>query len=237
MAKKTALKTYRAWLEVEIGAEPKYFKLPLPERSTLFQQRINAALVALEHASPGITVALTVPFRDRPFAFEGNLTQEQIQAIWPLPEVRFLADRDANNFPDPAPDKNGMLPFIVLVQQHHQEEGKHLVEVHRLTLLVRSKKAKQAMAHALEQCRTMPAFIMAKGFRLTKRWWTAERAYLNTLREEERNMIGSAMQIDVGDARKERAASPWHPKGRIANVAFGSPKQRPETWEWMIEAP
>lgn len=234
MAKKTAPKTYRAWLEVEIDVDPKLFKLPLSERSKVFQQRIKTALAALENASPGIAAALTVPFRDRPFAFEGGLTREQVRSIWPLPELRLLADRDANDFPEPVPDKNGMLPFIVLVQQHHQEEGKRLVKVHRLTLLVRSKNAKQAMADALEQCRTMPAFVMTNGFRLTKRWWTAERAYLNTLREEERSLIGSALVIYHGDTRKEEVISSWHPKGRIDDVAFGSPKQRPGTWEWML---
>ncbi len=234
MATKASRKTYRAWLELEISVDPASVALPLPQRRKLFRQRIKNGLAALEQASPGIVKKLTSPVPGRSFSFVASFTADEIRAIWHVPELRFLADRDDNRQLDVKPDDAGRLPFIVTVQQHNQQEGSKKVEVHEMTLLIHSTSARIAKADALNQCRTMSAHVMDSDFRITKRWWTAQRAYLNTLREDEHGTIGRAIIIGPASVWPEKAGTIWDPKGRIERVTYGSPQQRPETWKWML---
>ena len=105
--------TYCAWLELEIGLDQETIALSLRARNTLFNDRIEGCLAALENAAPGIRAKLDV-FPGRPFAFTGMLSPDEIRAIWPLPELRMLSDRDASKT-EPEPDEHGLLPFVVEV--------------------------------------------------------------------------------------------------------------------------
>jgi|GEM_PF-3176066 len=227
------IKSYSAWLEVEIGLDQHSIPLPHAERVELFTKRIAAGLVALENAAPGIRAKLEV-IDFRPFAFTARLSEAEIRAIWHLPGLRLLSDRDAPSFPEPVPDENGMLPFIVDVHMHMQAEGSKSVNVEEITLLVHATDKEAAMDDALLQCRSdMSEHIMGADLTIHKRWWTAERALLNTFRDEERRMYGTAVMLNSRRGKRTTSA-PWHPDSCVERVTYGGPKQRPETWEWMI---
>ena len=213
---RSSRKTYRASLVLDIGATPKMFKLPLQQRTKLFRQRIQDCLAALERASPAISDRLTIRFPDRPYSFEAMLTEGHIRAIWDLPELLSLDDLDVDPWPDPEPDENGLLPFTVEVHEHFQEEGRTKKQVHKFTLLVRAKNAKQARKQALEQCRTRTSYLMANGFRLTKSWLTVERVDLDLMVQAKPGSgRSSAMMLGSIDMKEEKIAKVWHPNGLI----------------------
>lgn len=224
---------YSAWLEVEIGLDQQAILLPHSERVELFSQRIENALASLENAAPGIRTKLEV-FPDRPFAFTAHLSEQEIRAIWHLPELRLLSDRSANKPTGPEPDKNGSLPFIVIVHMHLQAENSTTVEVEQITLLINAATEAAAMDDAILQCTTdMPEHSMGDNFNIRKRWWTAERAYLNVHREEERRMYRTAMMLDSRQSKPTKNTS-WQTDSKISRVTYGGPEHRTKTWEWML---
>lgn len=226
--------TYSAWLEVEIGLDSQAIALPWKQRQWLFAQRIAQCLAALEQAAPGIGKKLEV-FPGRPFAFTGMLTAEDIRAIWHLPELRMLSDRD--NRDEPAPDALGRLPYLVEVTQHLQAEESTVVETERLEVIVRARDADEAKRTAVSECGTMPAYFMGSNYRIHRRWWSAEQAFLNTFYDEERMRHGQAIVVHQATQPKLKGQPTWRPEGSIERVAYGSPRKRPKTWEWMIEVP
>jgi hypothetical protein len=223
--------TYSAWLEVEIGLDTRSIALPWRQRKGLFAERIEACLQALELAAPGIRAKLEV-HPARPFAFTGSLTSEDIRAIWNLTELRLLSDRDAKD--EPAPDEAGRLPYAVEVLQHVQAEESAVVEVECITVIVRAVDVEEAKHVAVAECSTVPAHFMGSDYRIHRRWWTAACAYLNTLYDEERLRHGAAIVVDQASQPKLKDQPMWQPDANIERVAYGSPKQRPKTWEWML---
>ncbi len=229
----TLVETYPAWLELEIGMDSRAIALPHAERTKLFQERIDQGLDALERASPGIGAKLEA-FPGRPFAFTASLTEEEIRALWPVPELRMLSDRNESASPEPERDEHGRLPFIVIVLMHVQAEDSSGVQIERVDLLIRSNDEATAMTDAVEQCgSSMPTYFMGSDFLIYRRWWTAEHVHLNTLREEERGAFGTAMVLRSESTREERAPM-WRTDESVERVAYGSPKQRPESWTHMI---
>lgn len=224
-------KEYSAWLEVEIGLDADAIALPWRGRKKLFAKRVESCLQACERAAPGIRAKLEA-HPARPFAFMGWLTTEDIRSIWPLPEVRMLADRDERD--TPAPDEAGRRPYVVELRQHIQAEESAIVEVERVTVIVRATDEEEAKRIAVVECGTMPAHFMGGGYRINRRWWTAEQAYLNTIYDEERMRHGTAIIVDQTTVLKTKDKPHWRPETNVERVAYGSPKQRPKTWEWMI---
>ncbi len=222
---------YSAWLELEIGLDSHAITLPWRDRKKLFEGRIETCLLALEQAAPGIRTKLEV-HPARPFAFTGLLTTEDIRAIWHLAELRMLSDRDATEAP--TPDEEGRMPYAVDVHQHIQAEESSVVEIERVTVIVRAHNEEEAVRLAIEECSTMPAHFMGSDYRILRRWWTAERAYLNTLYDEQRMRHGSAIVVEQSSQPKLKDQPTWRPDERVERVAYGSPKQRPKTWEWMV---
>lgn len=225
-------KTYSTWLEVEIGLDADAIARSWSARKKLFAERIEACLQALDQAAPGIRAKLEA-HPVRPFAFTGSLTADDIRAIWHLSELRMLSDRSTAD--NPKPDVNGRLPFVVEVLQHHQAEASAIVEVERLTVIVRALDEDEAVRVALTECSTMPAHFMTGDFRVHRRWWTAERVYLNTLCDEERMRHGKAIVVDQSSQPKLKDQPKWWPNEHVERVAYGSPKQRPATWQWMLD--
>lgn len=191
--------TYSAWLEVEIGLDSHSASLPWKQRQRLFTQRIEQGLNALEAAAPGIRDKLEV-FPGRPFAFTGSLTADDIRAIWHLPELRMLSDRNDGN--DPVPDAMGRLPYLVEVTQHIQAEESTVVETERQEVTVRAKDAEEAKRIAVTECSTMPAHFMGSDYRIHRRWWVAEQAFLNTFCDEERMRHGQTIVVHRATQRK-----------------------------------
>lgn len=229
----TLVETYPAWLELEIGLDNRSLALSHAERTKLFEQRIKQGLAALERASPGISTKLEA-FPGRPFAYTVSLTQEEIRAIWPLPELRMLSDRSGSSSPEPKRDEHGLLPFIVTVFMHIQAEGSSELGIERISLLIRSKDEGTAMIDALEQCSSsMPAYFMDSDFRIHRRWWTAEHAHVNIMSEEDSGNFGTATILRTATCLKQHAAI-WSPDENTGHVTYGSPKQRPESWKHMI---
>jgi len=223
--------TYSAWLEVEIGLDADAIALPWSKRKKFFAERVESCLCALELAAPGIRSKLEI-HPARPFAFTGDLSAEDIRAIWHLPELRLLSDRKANE--QPSPDAVGRLPYLVDVLQHHQAEESIIVEVERVTVVVRAADENEAMRIAVAECSTMPAHFMGGDYRIHRRWWSAERACINTLFDEERMRHGEAIVVDGSSRPKLKVQHKWQPDTSVERVAYGSPKQRPKTWEWML---
>lgn len=221
---------YSAWLEMEIGLDAEAIALSWRKRTRLFAERIESCLEALETAAPGIRAKLEA-HPARPFAFTGMLTADDIRAIWDLPELRMLSDRGSKD--EPKADAEGRLPFAVEVLQHIQAEGSSTVEVERVTVIVRAGDEAQATALALQECATMPAHFMGCDYRIHRRWWTAERADLNTLYDEDRMRHGTAIVVDQWSRPKLKDQPKWRPDASIERVAYGSPKQRPKTWAWL----
>lgn len=226
--------TYSAWLEVEIGLDSQSASLPWKQRKRLFAQRIEQCLAALEAAAPGIRDKLDV-FPGRSFAFTGSLTADDIRAIWHLPELRMLHDRDDKA--EPKPDAMGQLPYLVEVLEHIQAEESSVVETERLEVIVRAKDAEEAKQIALSECSAMPAHFMGSNYRIHRRWWCAEGASLNTLYDEERTRYGSAVVVDRTIQPKQKDQPKWRPDSSVERVAYGSPRERPKSWEWMIAVP
>ncbi|WKZ67854.1 MAG: hypothetical protein QY325_07985 [Flavobacteriales bacterium] len=226
-------RTYSAWLEVEIGLDTSSIALSWRQRKQLFEDRIEACLQGLERATPGIRAKLEV-HPARPFAFTGALSVEDIRAIWHLPELRMLSDRDAQELP--VPDDAGRLPYAVEVLQHVQAEESTVVDQERMVVIVHATDEDEAKRIALAECSTMPAHFMGGDYRIHRRWWTAERAILNTLYDE-RTRHGEAIVVDQWSQSKLKDQLNWRPDASVEHVAYGSPKQRPSTWEWMIAAP
>lgn len=226
--------TYSAWLEVEIGLDRDSASLPWKQRQRLFAQRIEQSLAALEAAAPGIRYKLEV-FPGRPFAFTGMLTADDIRAIWHLPELRMLSNRNDRN--EPVPDAMGRLPYLVEVLEHIQAEESNVVERERLQIIVRAHGAEDAKRIAVTECSTMPAHFMGSDYRIHRRWWVAEEAFLNTFYNEERMRHGHAIVAHQATQRELKDQPTWRPDGSIERVAYGSPRKRPKTWEWMIETP
>jgi len=222
---------YSAWLEVEICLDADTITIPWRKRKKLFAERIESCLLALELTAPGIRAKLEV-HPARPFAFTGDLSAEDIRAIWHLPELRLLSDRSAND--QPVPDTAGRLPFVVDVLQHHQAEEGAIVEVERVTVIVQAADENEAMRIAVAECSTMPAHFMDSDYRIHRRWWTAERSCSNTLYDVERMRHGAAIVVDQSSRPKLREQPKWRPDASTERVAYGSPKQRPKTWEWML---
>lgn len=224
--------TYSAWLEMEIGLDADAISLSWSARKKLFAQRIETCLQALDQACPGIRAKLDV-HPARAFAFTGWLTAAEIRAIWHLPELRLLSDPSATE--QPAPDANGNLPYAVDVLQHHQAEESAVVEVERITVIVRARNEHEALHTAIAECSAMSKHVMDSDYRIHRRWWTAERAFLNTLYEEQRMRYGQAIVVDQSSRPKLKGQPTWRPDEQVERVAYGSPKQRPTTWEWMIK--
>lgn len=225
---------HRAWLELEIGFDNRAFNLPWRDRKKFFREKIETCLLALEQAAPGIRAKLEV-HPARPFAFMGALTIEDIRAIWHLPELRMLSDRDAQELP--VPDDAGRLPYAVELLQHIQAEESTVIDLERMVVIVRATDEDEAKRIALAECSTMPAHFMGGDYRIHRRWWTAERAILNTLYDKERMRHGEAIVVDQWSQSKLKDQLNWRPDASVEHVAYGSPKQRPRTWEWMIAAP
>lgn len=223
--------TYSAWLEVEIGLDPDAIVLSWGKRKKLFAQRVEYCLQAFEGAAPRIRAKLCA-HPARPFAFTGDLSADDIRAIWHLPELRLLSDRKANE--QPAPDATGRLPYVVDVLQHHQAEESAIVEVERVIVIVYATDEGEATRIAVAECSTMPAHFMGSDYRIHRRWWTAEHASLNTIYDTERMRHGAAIVVDQTSQPKLKEQQTWRPDASIERVAYGSPKQRPKTWEWMI---
>lgn len=222
---------YSAWIEVEIGLDADAISLSWGRRRKLFAERIEACVIALEQAAPGIRAKLEV-HPARPFAFTGELTAEDIRAIWHIAELRMLSDRDTTE--EPTPDQEGRLSYAVDVHQHIQAEESVVVVIERMTVIVRAHNEEEAIRLAMAECGTMPAHFMGSDYRIHRRWWTAERAYINTLYDEQRMRYGSAIVVEQSSQPKLKDQPTWRPDERVERVAYGSPKQRPETWEWMI---
>lgn len=222
---------HRAWLELEIGLDSHTISLPWFDRKKLFAERIESCLLALEQAAPGIGTKLEV-HPTRPFAFTGQLTAEEIRAIWNLAELRLLSDRDATE--EPMPDDEGRLPYAVDVHQHIQAEESGVVEIERLTVIVREHNEDESVRMAIAECSTMPEHFMGSDYRIHRRWWTAEHASVNTLYDEQRMRHGSAIVVEQSSQPKLKDQPIWRPDERVERVAYGSPKQRPKTWEWML---
>lgn len=227
-------KTYSAWLEVEIGLDADAIALPWRSRKKLFAQRVGSCLQALERAAPGIRAKLEV-HPARPFAFTGMLSTNDIRAIWHLPELRMLSDR--NDKDEPKPDAMGRLPYLVEVTQHIQAEESTMAETERQEVIVRAKDAEEAMRIAVSECSSMPAHFMGSDYRIHRRWWIVEQASLNTIHDEERMRHGQAIVVLQATKPKLKDQPAWRPDASVKRVAYGSPKQRPKSWEWMIEAP
>ncbi|MBS1770592.1 MAG: hypothetical protein JSS77_13085 [Acidobacteria bacterium] len=225
------IKTYRAWLELEIGLDAHSIPLPWKERKKLFEGRIETCLFALEEAAPGIREKLEV-HPERPFAFTGDLSADDIRAIWNLPELRLLSDQSASN--QPVPDASGRLPFAVDVLWHTQAEDSPVVEVERVTVIVRATGEEEARRIAVTECSTMPRHFMGCDYRIHRRWWSAERASINTIFDEERMRHGAAIVVDQFSQPKLKKQPTWRPDESVDRVAYGSPKQRPKTWKWML---
>lgn len=225
------IETYCAWLELEIGLDADAIVLPWNSRRKLFAERIESCLQALELAASGIRAKLEVP-PARPFAFTGDLSAADIRAIWHLPELRLLSDQNAKK--DMKPDAAGRLPFAVDVLQHHQAEESAIVEVERVTIIVYATDESEALRTAVTECSTMPAHFMGSDYRIHRRWWTAERAGINTMFDEERMRHGAAIVVDQTTLPKLNGQDEWRPDATVERVAYGSPKQRPRTWEWMV---
>lgn len=223
--------TYSAWLELEISLDSSAIALSWRKRKKLFAERIETCLQACDRAAPGIRAKLEV-HPARPFAFTGLLTADDIRTIWDLPELRLLSDRDAHDLP--APDETGRLPYAVELLQHIQAEERAVVEVERVTVIVRAMDEPEAKSIALAECGTMPAHFMGSDYRIYRRWWTTERVYLNVFYEEERMSHGAAVVVDQATRPKLTDQPMWQPDASIECVAYGSPKRRPKTWEWMI---
>lgn len=223
--------TYSAWLEVEIGLDANSIALPWSKRTKLFAARIESCLQTLENAAPGIRAKLEV-HPARAFAFTGDLSTEDIRAIWHLPELRLLFDRKANE--QPAPDASGRLPYVVDVLQHHQAEASTIVEVERMTVIVQAADVDEAMQVAVAECSTMPTHCMGSNYRIYRRWWSAERACINTLCDAERLRNGAAIVVEQSNQPKLKGQPKWRPDANVKRVTYGSPKQRPKTWEWML---
>lgn len=224
-------RTYRAWLELEIGLDTHSIPLPWKERKKLFTQRIEACLCALEKAAPGIRAKLEV-HPGRPFAFTGMLSADDILAIWNLPELRMLSDRSASN--QPMPDASGRLPFAVDVLWHTQAEDSPVIEVERITVIVHATSEEEARRIAVAECSTMPTHFMGCDYRIHRRWWSAERASINTIFNEERMRHAAAIVVDQFSQPKLKEQPTWRTDESVERVAYGSPKQRPKTWEWML---
>ena len=224
-------RTYSAWLEVEIGLDTSSIALSWRQRKQLFEDRIEACLQGLERAAPGIRAKLE-EYPGRPFAFTGELTAEDIRAIWDLPELRLLSDRDVQELP--VPDEAGHLPYVVEMLQHTQAEESTVIDLERMVVIVRATDEDEAKRIALTESSTMPAHFMGGDYRIHRRWWTAERAILNTLYDEERMRHGEAIVVDQWGQSKLRDQPKWRPDASVEHVAYGSPKQRPKTWAWML---
>lgn len=233
MSTLTAVETYPAWLEIEIGLDRHAIALSQADRTQLFEQRIKQGLEALERACPGVGSKLEV-FPGRPFAFTGTLNAEEIRAIWYLPELRLLADHGQRGADDPQPDEHGLYQFIVSVHQHIQAEASTVIEVEAYTLLVNATDEGDAKSTAVEQCASaMPEHFMASDYVIHRRWWTAEHAHVNSLKEDVRSTFGNAVVLDRRTERKKNGAA-WRTDESIERVTYGSPEQRPKTWEWML---
>ena len=226
-----AERNYSAWLELEVGLDSHSIAVPWKERKKLFAQRVEACLNSLDQTAPGLRAKLEV-HPARPFAFTGSLTADDIRAIWPLPELRMLSDRSATD--QPTPDASGRLPLAVDVLWHVQAEDSAVVEVEQVTVIVRAVDEEEAKRIAVAECSTMPAHFMGSDYRICRRWWTAERAYLNKFYDEERMRHGTAIVVDQATKPMLKDQPKWRPDASIERVANGSPKQRPETWEWML---
>ncbi|MBL7963761.1 MAG: hypothetical protein JNM31_07930 [Flavobacteriales bacterium] len=222
---------YSAWLEVELGLDRDSASLPWKQRQRLFAQRIEQCLAALEQAAPGIGKKLEM-FPGRPFAFTGMLSADDIRAIWHLPELRMLSDRDDKD--EPKPDAMGGLPYLVEVREHIQAEESKVVDTELFEVIVRARDTEEAKQIAVTECSTMPAHFMGSNYRIHRRWWSAEQAFLNTFYDEERMRHGQAIVVHQATQPKLKDQLTWRPDGCIERVAYGSPKQRPKTWEWMI---
>ena len=227
-------KTYSAWLEVEIGLDAEAISLSWRKRKKLFRQRVETCLQSFERAAPGLRAKLEV-HPARPFAFTGMLSTNDIRAIWYLPELRMLSDRDDRH--EPMPDAMGRLPYLVEVTQHIQAEESTVVETERQEVIVRARDAEEAKRIAVTECGTMPAHFMGGDYRIHRRWWVAEQAFLNTFYDEERMRHGQAIVVLQATKPKLQDQPAWRPDASVKRVAYGSPKQRPKSWEWMIEAP
>lgn len=227
-------RTYSAWLEVEIGLDAEAIALTWRGRRNRFAQRVESCLKALERAAPGIRAKLEV-HPARPFAFTGMLSTSDIRAIWHLPELRMLSDRDDKD--DTTPDADGRLAYLIQVTQHIQAEESTVLETERQEVIVRARDAEEAKRIALTECGTMPAHFMGSDYRIHRRWWIAEQAFLNTFYDEERMRYGQAIVVLQATKPKLKDQPAWRPDASVKRVAYGSPKQRPKTWEWMIEAP
>lgn len=225
------IETYSAWLELEISLDPNAIALSWRRRKKLFAERIETCLQACDRVAPGIRAKLEV-HPARPFAFTGLLTVDDIRAIWDLPELRLLSDRDAHDLP--APDETGRLPYAVELLQHIQAEESAVIEVERVTVIVRAMDEPGAKPIALAEFGTMPAHFMGSDYRIYRRWWTTERVYLNTFYEEERMCHGAAVVVDQATRPKLKGQPKWQPDASVDRVTYGSPKQRPETWKWML---
>lgn len=225
------VRTYSAWLEVEIGLDTSSIALSWRQRKLLFEDRIEACLQVLERAAPGIRAKLEV-HPARPFAFTGELTAEDIRAIWDLAELRLLSDRDVQELT--VPDEAGRLPYAVEVLQHVQAEESTVIDLERMVVIVHATGEDEAKRIAMAECSTMPAHFMGGDYRIHRRWWTAERADLNTLYDEDRMRHGSAIVVEQSSQPKLKDQPTWRPNASVERVAYGSPKKRPKTWEWLL---
>ncbi|TXI81302.1 MAG: hypothetical protein E6Q44_04750 [Flavobacteriales bacterium] len=233
MSTLSAVETYPAWLEIEIGLDSHAVALSHERRTELFEERIKQGLEALERACPGIGSKLEV-FPGRPFAFTGSLAEEEIRAIWHLPELRLLADRGDPDPGEPQPDELGMRPFIISVHQYIQAEASAVINVEAYTLLVNAKDEEDAKTSAVDQCSSaMPEHFMGSDYVIHRRWWTAEHTHVNSWKEDVRSTFGSAVVLDRRTVRKKKEGV-WRPDGSIEGVTYGSPAQRPKEWEWML---
>ena len=143
-----------------------------------------------------------------------------------------LSDRSASN--QPAHDASGRLPFVVDVLWHAQAENSSIVEVERVTVIVRAHDEDGASHMAVEECSSGPSHFMGGEYRIHRRWWTAEHAYLNTIYDEQKMRHGTAIVVDQSSQPKLKDQPKWRSDETVKRVAYGSPKQRPETWEWML---
>lgn len=229
----TAVETHSAWLEIEIGLDSQAISLSHIERTRLFEHRIDQGLAALERASPGVVAKLEV-FPGRPFAFTAQLNQEEIRALWPLYELRLLSDHSSPALTEVERDQNGDRPFIVIMFMYFQAEDSTEARGDRMILLVQAKDEAAAMKDAVEQCSgSMPVYFMGSDFIIYRRWWVAEHAYLNMMREEEYRTFGKAVMLSSSTARK-KVAPIWKMEAVEEHVAYGSVRQRPESWKHMI---
>lgn len=216
---------------MEIGLDRDSITLPWKERAELFTSRIDECLCALENVAPGIREKLEA-LPARPFAYTGLLTADEIRAIWDLSALRLLSERGVSD--EPTPDETGRLPFAVDVLNHVQAEASPVIEVEQLTVLVRASDYEEAKRIAIQECSTLPGHFMSSDYRIHRRWWTAEHAHLNTLYNEELPSYGTSIVVERTIKPKLKDQAEWQPDASIERVTYGSPKQRPKTWEWMI---